>query len=102
MLSEEVKDIASKIGHYYLQKLNGDYALAEKEITDTRFTKIEVTTDNTLSITAGRPGLLIGKKGTNIDALSKYLRMEIKIIEEMDDLHVWLIPEPPWEETEKL
>ena len=101
MLSFEVQNIACKIGYYYLQKHNGHYAKTEKEITDTRFIKIDVTTDNSVSITVGRPGLLIGKKGTNIDALSKYLGKEVKIIEEMDDLHAYLIPQPPLEAQEQ-
>jgi len=36
--------------------------------------------DNTLTVHLRRPGLLIGKAGETIDALTKYLRCKIKII----------------------
>ena len=92
MLSDQVKDIASKIGAFYLRKNNGDYTATEKEIVDLRIMKIEVAVNKAVVITIGRPGLLIGKRGTNVDALSKFLQTEIKIIEDMDNLHSWLVP----------
>lgn len=93
MLSEEVKDVASRIGQFYLEKNHGDYKAAEKEITDLRISEITVV-NNIASITTARPGLLIGKKGTNIDALNKYLQAEIRIIEDKVPLCYFLIPYP--------
>ena len=98
MLSQEVKDVAERIGQYYLEKNHGDYASTELEITSLHISEIQV--DNSLahsiaiSITTARPGLLIGKRGTNIDALEKYLNTKVKIIEDKDPLHSYLIPYP--------
>jgi ribosomal protein S3 len=59
--------------------------------------KIEVDDilPNSVSITTARPGLLIGKRGINIDALTHYLGTKVKIIEEKDPLSSWLIPYRP-------
>jgi ribosomal protein S3 len=100
MLSEEVKGMAAAIGAYYLQKNNGDYVATEKEITSMRISAIAV--DSTLphskvvSITTERPGLLIGKRGTNIDALEKFLGHKVKVIEDRDPLYNYLIPDNGW------
>lgn len=97
MLSEEVRDFARKIGQFYLQKLEGDYTLATQAVVDLQISKLEVReSDGSLAITTARPGLLIGVRGKNIDALTKYLGVHVKIIEEPDPLIHYLIPhEPP-------
>ena len=91
-LSEEVKEAAAAIGAFYLQKNNGDYIATEKEITAMRISKIEVI-KKAIHITVARPGLLIGKRGTNIDALETFLDTKIHIIEELDPLYNYLIPD---------
>lgn len=96
MLPEKVREMASNIGQYYLKKNSGDYVSTEREIMSLQISKIEV--DDTLpnlvevSITTARPGLLIGKRGINIDALTHYLGTKVKIIEEKDPLSSWLLP----------
>jgi ribosomal protein S3 len=45
-----------------------------------------------ITITTERPGILIGKRGTNIDALEKFLGTKVKIIEDQDPLYHYLIP----------
>ena len=93
MLSNEVKEMASKIGCFYLQKHDDDYERTAAHI-ELRISKIDVQ-ENCVTITTARPGLLIGKRGQNIDALTQHLGMAIKIIEEEDPLLQYLIPEPP-------
>ena len=91
MLYQAIRDIAVKIGQFYLQKHNGDYEAAEKELVNTRITKIDIVV-NTVHITAAHVGLLIGKRGQNIDNLSKFLETEVKIYEDTDNLYDYLIP----------
>lgn len=94
-ISEEVKDVARDIGQFYLKKNNGDYKATAQEVLALRISKIEVA-NGEVSITTGRPGLLIGKRGTNIDALSHHLKVKIKIIEDIDHLSFYLVPYEEW------
>ena len=91
MIPHEVKTVALAIGQFYLQKNKGDYNATAKEITDIHISKIEVTNKG-ISITTACPGRLIGSRGLNIDALSKFLKKDIHIVEEMDPLISYLIP----------
>lgn len=85
MLSEKEREFARKIGKFYFKKCNEDYNLAVQKIIKLYITKLEFK-ENTLNITTCRPSLLIGKQGENIDSLSEYLNVNIKIIEETDSL----------------
>jgi ribosomal protein S3 len=82
------RDFARFIGEFYLDKNKGDYKKTNEEIADLRITKIDYNF-RTLSITIGRPGLIIGRRGENIDKLKEYLSkqiigsFELKIIEDM-------------------
>lgn len=91
MLDATVRDVAQRIGLFYLQKNNGDYVKTEKDLTDLRIAKIEVNEKGVI-VTTARPGLLIGKRGTNIDALAKHLKSEVRIIEDMDSIYDSLVP----------
>jgi ribosomal protein S3 len=105
MWSNEVKEVARKIGQYYLQKArdriettydiipqyNSSHAKAEAEICRLGISKIEVE-GNIVTITAARVGLLIGVRGRNIDALNKFLNMDIRVIEDTNSLNDYLIP----------
>jgi predicted RNA-binding protein Jag len=91
MLPEEVKDVAQRIGQFYLRKNDGDYKATQEEILKLRISKLEIT-DKGVAITTERPGILIGKRGTNIDALSSFLAMEVRIIEDRDPLITYLLP----------
>ena len=97
-IPEEVKDVAQNIGQFYLKKNNGDYKATAQEILALRISKIEVA-NSEISITTGRPGLLIGKRGTTIDALSQHLKVKIKIFEDVDHLSFYLIPCEEWEDS---
>lgn len=95
MYSKKVKDVAERIGEFYLHKNNGDYSKTAKEIVEINFTKLEVTEDDVVIITTSRPGLLIGKKGENIVGLQLFLSKDTKIVEEMEPLNDLIIPYPP-------
>ena len=92
MLSDAVKETATKIGQFYLEKNNGDFKATEIEINRTHITQIDVTCD-AISIYTERPGVLIGKYGENILALEKFLNIKLCIIEEDDALSDYLIPQ---------
>lgn len=93
MLSDEVREVASQIGQFYLQKNDYDYAATEKEITSLRVTTLEIK-EGKVVITLARPGLIIGRKGENIGNLAKFLNRKIHIVEDQDPLYYWLVPSP--------
>lgn len=70
--------IAHKISNFYLQKNANDYAKAKEEIEKLRIFDIRLNGEN-VEIYLGRPGLIIGKKGTNIDNLTAFLGEPVKI-----------------------
>lgn len=90
-MTETEKDYAKAIGQFYLAKNHNDYLATEKEILYLNIVKIEFT-DEKLSITTSYPGKLIGKRGANIDALTNYLNVHVKIIEDQERLNEFLIP----------
>lgn len=98
MLTDAVKKVAAKIGQFYLIKNNGDYEATAKEIDSLRISKIEVEEDKVV-IVSPRVGLLIGKRATNIERLAKFLEVEVKLLEDMDNLYDYLVPRPynEWE-----
>lgn len=91
MLDAVIREVAKNIGTFYLQKNNGDYEKTEMELLHLLISKIEMKGSDVV-ITTARPGLLIGKRGTNIDALTKHLKSEVRIIEDMDCVSDSLIP----------
>lgn len=93
MLSEQVRNAAREIGLFYLKKNNDNYTLTEQDINHLRISKIEVS-DECITITTSCPGLLIGRRGMNIDALVTHLGKKVKILEEEDPLYCYLIPYP--------
>ena len=97
MLSDEIKELASRIGFFYLEKNHHDYIKAEEEIKSMAITALTIKEDGDLSIeiTVGRPGILIGPKGTNIEKLAKYLGRRVLIKEDTDNLLSYLIPQNP-------
>lgn len=96
-LPDKVREVASRIGAFYLQKNSGDYKATELEIMKLRISKIDVDDrlphSVSIAITTARPGLLIGKRGQNIDALTSFLGTNVKVIEDRDPLSAWLIPD---------
>lgn len=106
LLSEKVQIMANRIGQFYLQKNNGDYVACNKELDDLRISKLLVGSntcskckqklpgkegeETCLTIISSMVGKLIGRRGSNIEALEKFLGIKIKLIEENDPLFQYL------------
>ena len=71
MIPPEVQEIAMQIGQFFLNKNNDDYAKTEQEIEKMRIDKISIA-EETVTIELCRPGILIGRKGVQIDALQEF------------------------------
>ena len=84
---DRCQQVARLIGEFYLAQDNNSYVEASKSIQMLGITKIDVM-GNKITITLTRPGILIGRRGENIDALTAYLSryledtITINIIEE--------------------
>ncbi len=91
MFSKKVKDVAEKIGQFYLQKEGGDYDKAANSIRELGIEEILVV-EKIVLIKTKRPGILIGKRGINLENLSKFLDMDIRPIEVEDHIENWIIP----------
>jgi ribosomal protein S3 len=94
MISEEVKSLARKIGQFYLEKNSGVYAFAEKDILNLRILKIDLIENCVVLIELSRPGVLIGKRGENLYALSRFLEKPIKVVEAEENILDYLVPQP--------
>jgi ribosomal protein S3 len=92
MIPEPVREIARKIGQFYLEKNNKDYEATAKEIDALRISEIRFETPDAVTIVTGRPGLLVGRRGMTIDALTKFLQIKIRIVEDRDPLWCHIIP----------
>lgn len=88
MISNEEKEVAKKIGEFYLQK-TGDYEKAAEEIIKLQITHLEIK-NSKVFLSTGRPGRLIGVRGENIKALCMFIGYGIHIIE--DELIDTMIP----------
>jgi len=95
-----VSKIATAIQEYYLNRNKSTgcmeelYSKAREEISAMQITRIELKSSNII-ITLGRPGLLIGSQGNNIDALIKFLHTKVaykQLLVEEDKLQGWLLP----------
>jgi KH domain len=99
MIPENCREVARKIGSFYLAKNKGNYSAAQDEIVSLLISEVKVEYSSkepvgtTVVIVTGRPGRIIGKRGSNIDELCKYFApTKIKIVEEQDPLIGWLVP----------
>ena len=90
-ISDKQREIAAMIGEFYRRKNNGDFLACQKELESLRITDIELGYDDAIVIHTSRPGVLIGKRGTNIDALIKFLGVEVRIVES-DNWLDYLVP----------
>lgn len=105
-LPEKTTHYATLIGEFYLRKNNGDYEAANKELDGLHISKLEVDElkcphckqilpgqiyqPPILSITCAYVGKLIGKWGENIEKLSEFLGVKIKILEDPNPLCFYL------------
>jgi len=74
-------EVGYKIASFYLDKHNQDYSAAKKEVITLGITDVKLVDDKHIEIYVSRPGLLIGRHGTNIENLSVFLAMKITIVE---------------------
>lgn len=79
--SRKAEEIGYKISQFFLEKNNRDYKKAQTEIESLRITNIVSKDDGMIDIYLSSPGLLIGRKGRNIDALTIYLKCHINVFE---------------------
>lgn len=89
-----IREVAETIGKYYLEKNDNDYALACEEVIKLHISNLRFNGE-LLEITTARPGLLIGKRAANIDNLSRFLDLHIKVIEDENPLIDLLLPREP-------
>ncbi len=90
--SNECIELDEKLGKFYMREGSdatreiGIEALHNLQITKTSYV------DGQYRIRLRRPGLIIGRKGTNIEALQKYLNVDVRIEEEETDPYYHIIP----------
>jgi hypothetical protein len=83
-------ELYKSIGQFYVIKSGGDYKKAREAIAVLGISDI-ITAYDVVIIKTARPGLLIGSKGENIEALSKHLGKRVSVIE-VNSLSDWLMP----------
>lgn len=89
---DRIREVGAQIGEYYLQKNNGDYESAGREVANLRVTDLSFIGVNRLAIKCCRPGLLIGRRGHNIDMLSQHIGMSVKVVEDSMDFTYIVTP----------
>lgn len=95
----ESREVARLIGEYYVAKnkelgLKESHMKAREELSSLGVTEIKAS-GNRVEITLQRPGLLIGRRGDNIDMLQKFLATKSKYTQvgiKEDKIICWLIP----------
>ena len=112
MLPQNIRDAAKCIGEFYLSKneAHGDhkYDKTAGDLLHLLITKLEIDeTTKVLEITTGRPGMLIGRRGKNIQELCDWvmqkLQLGIRVVEDMDALYDTMVPDEPavgWDEID--
>lgn len=86
-------EVLNRIGEFCLRQFSRNYKTTEQFLLSLKITSVELISRDKISIKLRRPGLLIGPKGQTIDGLSKFLNMEIKIIEDTDpNIYDHLVP----------
>jgi hypothetical protein len=87
IVTDEIRDILARIAGFYMSKSHAEsqaevVQAAEREITALRLHNVRLSPDKkSVIISLSRPGLLIGKLGTNISALEKFLGLSVHIDE---------------------
>ena len=106
------REVCHLIGSYYLRSTKQDFSITiakdrvdrlykdvKEAIYGLGISKVKVE-GNKITIVLMRPGLLIGRRGENINALQNYLISKLKIdikihIEEAEDISYRIIPQNP-------
>lgn len=94
--AKELQNIGSQIGRYYLKKNDNNYEATRTEIENLKIVNVQLV-DDQIIISTARPGLLIGRKGMNIENLQTYLGKKLSIQEYFSWEDV-IIPEYPCED----
>jgi len=87
MLTPKEKALLPKIGEYFYKECGEDLEMTKALLYSLHIKQIIVVggygynSPERCLIVTGRPGLLIGRKATRIEALKKFLGMEIEIRE---------------------
>ena len=79
--SQNLVDIATLIGLFFLEKNEHNYEKTATEIQTMGICDVSENSDGSILIKTSRPGLLIGRKGTTIEGLSKFIKRKIDIEE---------------------
>src|SRR5579859_7307784 len=93
-LDQNVVNLAKNIGLFFLEKNKENYEATEIEIQSMQITKLDIMKDGRALIELKRPGILIGKRGLQIEELSKHLKIGIHIVESEPSPIDSLIPYP--------
>ena len=91
------KKVLRSLNDFFYNEAKGDYDLARKNVKQCGITGI-VVEDGYVMLLTTRPGIVIGAKGSRIDALSLHIRQNIgggyKVeIYESQNPEAWIIPE---------
>lgn len=78
--SPRLEEICIQIGLYFLEYQREGYVMTTGFIHDLCISDIQET-DDVITITTARPGLLIGRKGVHFDGLTARLKKKIQIVE---------------------
>lgn len=97
-MTDDIREIAAKIGQFYLNKNNYDYNITRKELLELNIHNIQIINFpfKKILIYTSRPGLLIGKRGQNFKALEAWIGYPIEI-KEQENLLWYLVPEEQYD-----
>ncbi len=95
-MRSDLINLAGDIGHFFLLKNERSYHECHKEIDSLHITGLDII-DGKAVITLSRPGLLIGRKGEQIEKLAKHLGMPIYVKETENRVLDYLYPYEPYE-----
>ncbi len=91
MFNQASVEAAYRIGQFYLQKNDGDYDKTQQELYQLQISSVTVE-DGVVTIHAARIGLLVGRRGENVDRLTHFLGQKVRLIEDFDSIYDHLIP----------
>lgn len=101
MFSQELKDIADKIGRFFLQEYCDDKDKTREFLQQLQIQDIAIE-DGKIAITVSRVGLFIGRRGRNIERLVGFLGRNI-IVKEAKECwydHLTQFDYDDWEEEQ--
>lgn len=76
-----MNEIVTKLAAYFMDKHCGDIDEAYKDLLFLQISSISIGTDGAVTFHTARPGMFIGAKGRQHEAISNALGCKIKIVE---------------------